>query len=274
MVRGIVAHLSIYLLGVFDVQLDTKPVTSFQTNKTRALLAYLAAAGGRSCQRVHLAGLLWPDWPEAQARTYLRKALANLRRVLRGDEASTPFLLPTRQAIQFNPGSDYWLDVASLRDGLAKLPTLDVDRADEDSVTPLQTAVSLYRGDFLEGFYLDGCPAFEEWQLLTREQLRRQVLEALGFLVQWHERRGDLAQATGYAWHRVELEPLMEAGHRQLMRLLARTGEGNLALAHYKKVRRLVQEELNAEPSLETKALVERIKASQTVLDVTKKAES
>lgn len=255
------ARLSIQLLGAFRVQRDGKPVTGFQTNKTRALLAYLAAEAQWPHQRAHLAGLLWPEWPEDQARTYLRQALATLQRILDGSGAPTPFLLTTRDTIQFNPASDIWLDVAVLSEAFANLPRLAASISSQEHVTPIAEAVARYSGNFLEGFFLDGCSAFEEWQLLTRERLQRQVVEALGLLLQWYERAGDLAQATRYAWQRVELEPLSEEGHQQLLRLLARRGESNAALAHYARYCRLLQEELEAAPSPATAALVAQIRA-------------
>ena len=255
------AHLSIHLLGGFDVQLDGKPVTGFQTNKARALLAYLAVEAQRPHQRAHLAGLLWPEWPEAQARTYLRQALADLQRVLDGSGAPLPFLLTTRDAIQFNPAGDAWLDVAVLSEALAILPTINVPSLSQHATAHLAEAVALYRGGFLAGFFLDGCSAFEEWQLLTRERLQRQVVEALGLLIGWHESGNDIARAKRYAWQRVELEPLLEEGHRQLMRLLARGGEGNFALAHYQHYCRLLSQELDAVPSPAMAALVEEIRA-------------
>ena len=255
------ARLAIHLLGAFRVQLDGKAVTGFRTNKARALLAYLAVEAQQPHQRARLAGLLWPEWPEAQARTYLRQALADLRHVLDDSGAPQPFLLTSRDAIQFNPASDAWLDVAVLSEALAGLPRLAVPTINQDTVAQLSEAVALYRGGFLEGLYLDGCSAFEEWQLLTRERLQRQVVEALGLLIQWHADRDGLAQATRYAWQRVELEPLLEEGHRQLMRLLARGGERNMALAHYQRYCRLLDEELGAGPSPAMAALVEELRA-------------
>jgi len=70
------AHLSLSLLGAFHAQLDGKPVDGFRSDKARALLAYLAVEQ-QPHTRAHLAGLLWPDWPETAARTYLRQALAH-----------------------------------------------------------------------------------------------------------------------------------------------------------------------------------------------------
>ena len=87
------------------------------------------------------------------------------------------------------------------------------------------------------------------------------MVEALGLLIEWHESGNDIAQATRYAWQRVELEPLLEEGHRQLMQLLARGGERNIALAHYQRYCHLLSEELDAVPSPAMAALVEEIRA-------------
>ena len=76
------AHLSIRLLGPFQVTLVGEPATGFATDKARALLAYLAVEADRPHRREALAGLLWPDYPERSARTSLRSALANLRQVM------------------------------------------------------------------------------------------------------------------------------------------------------------------------------------------------
>jgi DNA-binding SARP family transcriptional activator len=58
------AHLLLALLGPFQVTLAGEPVTSFESDKVRALLAYLAVEADRPHRRESLAGLLWPDWPE------------------------------------------------------------------------------------------------------------------------------------------------------------------------------------------------------------------
>ena len=98
------ARLAIHLLGAFRVQLDGKAVTGFRTNKARALLAYLAVEAQQPHQRAHLAGLLWPEWPEAQARTYLRQALADLQHVLDGSGAPHPFLADLARRHPVQPG--------------------------------------------------------------------------------------------------------------------------------------------------------------------------
>ena len=253
---------SLCLLGTFRAHLNDKRAAHFETNKTRALLAYLAVED-RPHTRLQLAGLLWPDWPEAAARTYLRQALLNLRQVLEPTPTTLPYLIGNRHTIQFNRESDFWLDVATLVDTLPVLPhRMEIDGAPE-TAKRLEEAVALYCGDFMEGFYLDGCPAFEEWQLLTREQLRRKVVETTCFLARWHEQRSNSSSAQRYARRSLELEPLLEESHFQLMRLLANDGDSNAALTHYVRYRAQLSAELGAAPSREMTELYERIKAGR-----------
>jgi len=80
-------RLSLTLLGAFQTTLGGDPVTAFESDKVRALLAYLAIESDHSHRRKTLVGLLWPERSERSARHNLSQALSNLRRAL-GDEGS------------------------------------------------------------------------------------------------------------------------------------------------------------------------------------------
>ena len=96
------AHLHLSLLGPFQVRRDGKPVTDFKSDKVRALLAYLVVEAGGPHSRETLAGLLWPDWPDREARSNLRYTLSALRRAIGDREAEPPFLHIIRDTLQFN----------------------------------------------------------------------------------------------------------------------------------------------------------------------------
>jgi WD40 repeat protein/DNA-binding SARP family transcriptional activator len=256
-----VARLSISLLGSFHVTLGGEPLSGFESDKVRALLAFLAVECDRPHRRERLAALLWPDIPESNARTNLRSALANLRQVFADHLADPPFLIINRQAVQFNRASDHLLDVTVFTAILGNVDTdyLVVDR--------LEKAVSLYRGGFLEGLALKDSPIFDEWSLLTREHLARQMVSALRRLAVYHEGRSDYKRGIRYASRWVELEPWNEEGHRQLMRLLALDGQRSVALAQFQTSRKALAEELGVEPSKETTALYERIRIGELGLE-------
>ena len=254
------AHLSLSLLGSFQATLAGEPITSFESNKVRALLAYLAVEQDRPHRRESLAGLLWSDWPDRAARGNLRHALANLRKAIGDHTAAPPFLLITRETIQFNTASDHWLDVAVFGALVGVNPTGPADRPAPSAARQFREAMTLYHGSFLEGFSLKDSVAFEDWSLLTRERLQRQVLTALDWLAAYHERRGEYERACDYVRRQVELEPWHEEAHQQLMCLLALGGRRSAALAQYEICHRLLVDELGVEPAEETTRLYEQIR--------------
>jgi len=262
-----VARLSLSLLGSFQVAQHGEPVAGFESSKVRALLAYLAVEAHRypkghprPHRRETLAGLLWPDRSDWAALASLRNALSNLRRTIRdrprsGDrDATPPFLQITRETVQFDVHSDHWLDVAAF---WALVETTEAERSVQER---LGQAVALYRGDFLAGFSVRGSPEFENWALLLRERLQRQVLDALRRLVVHYESSGEVARASEMAWRWVGLAPWEEEAHRQLMRLLARGGQRGAALAQYEACKQDLAQELGVDPGPQTMALVERIR--------------
>ena len=254
------ARLCVRLLGSFHVTLDDQPVTRFATDKARALLAYLAVEAERPHRREALAGLLWPDYPEPSARTSLRSSLLALRQVIGDRDADPPFLHISRQTIQFNCKSDAWVDARAFA---ALLECADQEVADAQGTRALEEAVALYRGEFLDGFSVAESASFEEWAVLTREQLRRLVVEALDQLVQRYEAAGEYEIALPHSWRQVELDPWRERGQRQLMHLLATSGQRAAALSQYEACRELLEEELGVEPAAETTALYEHILAEE-----------
>lgn len=247
-------RLFLSLLGSFQVRREGEPVTGFESDKVRALLAYLAVEAGRPHSREAVSGLFWPDRPEQAARGNLRHVLPNLRRAIGDYGAAPPFLIITRQTIQFNRASFHWLDVSTFS------AAVDSRRGNELAVEQLAEAVDLYQGDFLAGFSLKGCPDFEAWLLLKRERCKRQALAALERLARYWEQLGEPEQACDYAWRQVELEPWREEAQRQLIRLLARNGRRSEALAQYKECRRLLAEEFGVDPAEETTALYQKVK--------------
>ena len=263
-------QLVLRLLGPFQATLGERPITGFESNKVRALLAYLAVEADRPHSRDELIGLLWPDQPDATARANLRQALANLRQVIGDRKTETPFLLVTSESIQFQRLEDCRVDATTYIALSAECQThphrhLDTCRS---CARRLQAAVELYQGDFLAQFIQSGSEAFEEWTLLKREQLHQAALDALYHLTQHCDWRGEYDQALRYARRQLELDPWREEAHRQAMRALVLTEQRSAALAQYEVCRHVLSDELGAEPSAETTALYGRIKSGTLASDI------
>jgi predicted ATPase/DNA-binding SARP family transcriptional activator len=234
--------LRIQCLGCFRPTREGDLLTGFHSGKAQALLCYLAVTG-RAHSRSALAGLLWRDLSEANARANLRKILSNLRRLV------GPHLAITRYEVGINHETEFWLDVAEFEAGVA--PGAPIEQ--------IEKAVSLYQGDFLYGFDVRGAPAFEEWSLSQRARLRELAAQALDILVTHFTVEHNYVTAIQHAKHLLSIEPWREEAHRQLIRLLAQTGQRSAALKQYETCRRLLWEELGVEPDAETQALYKAI---------------
>ncbi len=256
------SRLSISLLGAFQARQGTEPITQFESNKARALLAYLAVESDQPHRRETLAGLLWPHQPERTARHNLSQALLSLRRAIGDYDATPPFLIITRETIQFNKASDHWLDVAEF---IALLDTCEQHSHQQEEDCPpclarFQQAMALYQGNFLEEFSLEDAAPFEEWCVLQRERLYLLATTTLQRLVRCHARRGEHEKALQYARQWVGLDPWQEEAHRQLMHLLALSGRRIEALAQYQAYQRILVDEMGIKPTAEMTRLYERIR--------------
>lgn len=258
------AAFSLTLLGGFQVERDGLVVAAFESNKVRALLAYLAIETERIHQRAQLATLLWPDHPDAMARSNLRHVLHQLRQTL-ADDPATPLLLTTYQTVELNPVFVLNTDVRHFTTLLATCA-----RHSHSTLTDCpacmeryQQAARLYQGDFLAGLSFYGSEPFEEWAVIQRELLHQQALTVFFTLAAYHEAQGSYDQAQSCAQRQLALEPWREEAHRQLMRLLAYRGQRSAALAQYNQCRQLLADELGVEPSAETTALYEEIRSGK-----------
>jgi predicted ATPase/DNA-binding SARP family transcriptional activator len=245
--RLVTAKLELSLLGTVAITLAGQAVSEQVPAKAQALFGYLAVTG-QAHSREKLAGLLWGDKPEASAKANLRKSLSGLGQLF-GDA-----LIVTRQTVAFNRASDYWLDVEAFESALAE----DVPAAEK--LDAWRQAVDLYRGEFLAGFSVRQALEFEEWVLQERERLRQAVIQALHLLAEACASRGEYAAGIEYTNRLLVLEPWQEEAHRQLMSLLARSGQHSAALAQYETCRQILAEELGVEPMPETQALYHRLK--------------
>jgi hypothetical protein len=86
--RGAAEHL-IAALGGVELRAGTTAMSPVDSARAESLLAYLVVHWDAPVARQHVAGVLWPDSTESQARTNLRHVLHRLRRALvepnRGD---------------------------------------------------------------------------------------------------------------------------------------------------------------------------------------------
>jgi DNA-binding SARP family transcriptional activator len=226
--------LTICLLGDLAVMRDGRPLELPASKKTRALLGYLTTTGGPHT-REKLCELFWegPDDPRAQ----LRWSLTKIRPLI--DDRRTTRLVADRDRVAFEArGAE--VDLVEIRAAVA-------GGVAATSTESLQTAAARFRGELLEALELPSCYRFHEWCVGEREAVRalhaRVLTELCARLVDQPE------EALRCARARVTADPLTEAAHVAVIRILGRLGRGREALEQYETCRRILETELGAHPS-------------------------
>ncbi len=221
-----------------------------------ALLAYLAVTT-KVHSRDSLAALFWADYDQSRARSALRRTLSVLNKALREDTLEI-----TRDRLGLAQGAALWFDVEEFQRLLKERETHGHPQREICSrcLDCLEKAVELYRGDFMSGFTLRDSPEFDDWQYFQTDSLRRELAGALEQLAHGLAAKAEYERAIVHARHRVALDPLHEAAHRQLMQLYAWAGQQSAALRQYQECTRILDKELGVPPMPETTQLYQAIK--------------
>jgi len=249
------SNLVVRLFGKLSVERDGAAVPGLEARKVQELLGYLLLHRTRPQPRETLAGLLWPDYATAPAKSYLRKALWQLQAALDEPAGQTPVLLVDAEWIRLNPAADLWLDVAVLEDALGQVRGAAGAALLPTAVERLQEAAACYTGDLLEGWYLD-------WCLYERERLQLLALTLLDKLMDFCEAHQRYDAGIGYGAHILRVDPASERTHRRLMRLYYLAGDRTAALRQFERCAAILARELDTEPDQTTRALYQDIRSN------------
>lgn len=232
------------ILGQFRIQTGEVQV-DIPSRPAQSLFAYLLINAGVSFRREKLAGLLWPEAMEENARGYLRSALWRIRKALETAGLSGDAYLEIGEiAVMFRKDAEYWLDFNRL---------LERKQGQIWTTEELIDVVSLYQGGLLPGFY-------DEWVVLERERARAAFDHKMKLLLERliGEQRWDEVLEWGERW--IALGQVPEGAYRALM--IAHTGMGDLSSMAliYQRCAEAFERELGLEPSEELQELYADLK--------------
>jgi DNA-binding SARP family transcriptional activator len=212
-------------------------------SKDLALLAYLVLEPGTH-SREEVAGLLWGESSDTEARASLRQALKHLRTrlgpVIKCDRSVLELAAPVECAVK------------DFRERALQEPhlalTLDIPR-------------------FLTGFSIRHAPLFDEWVSETRRDLLRRYHQAFGTLAreamgQWRWR-----EATDLADSWLASDPLSDEAARLSIEARYLSGNRAAALASFTDYRDKLLRETGCEPSRSLFNLVRRVEADASPIN-------
>jgi DNA-binding SARP family transcriptional activator len=248
MIKTVTKPLIVKMLGQPEARYDGQ-LLRFRSRKVLALLLYLVVTGEWH-RRDTLLALLWPESDKKRGRTSLRTTITRLRQSLA--EAS-PLIATKGDLVGIAP--DAWLDL-DLRHIEAALDTTDE--------APIQTALALIRGEFLEGFSLNDAPEFDAWVSVQREHWHQQIETMCGHLYRIQRDRGEHHRAVETAGRWVAVAPLSEAAYQSLMEAYLLVGARTAALKAYENCCTMLAEEFGVKPMVETERLAEQGRQMQS----------
>lgn len=196
----------IVLLGGASIQSGGVPIGGRATHRhPLALLALLVTSAGRPLSRDKLIALLWPERDAESARNLLKVAVHELRKEL-GDASIR------------TTGDQLSADLTSIACDVSSFIAA-LDRGDDEG------ACDLYKGPFLDAFFLKDAIEFERWVESERAKLSDMFASALVRLVNTAEAHGDSEGALRWSRTHAAHDPYRPDVAQRLVTLLAASGD-------------------------------------------------
>jgi DNA-binding SARP family transcriptional activator len=228
------SSFKVFLMGGFRVEVNGEEVetTRWPTRRAADLVKILAIAPAHQLHREQLIDSLWPDLTGDAGAANLRKAIHFARRAL-GDEG----------AIQVDGGLvRLWPD----GDLIVDLNLFEAAAAEALSADEPGTAGRLI--DARSGELLPE-DRYAPWSEETRTRVKRCYIALMRTAARWEQL--------------LDLDPLDEEAHRELMRSQSEAGRRQDAIRQFEKLRRALSDELGVAPHRDTIALYDEILAEE-----------
>jgi predicted ATPase/DNA-binding SARP family transcriptional activator len=243
------------MLGGFQVVVRRRviPDAVWRRRKAKQLVALLALTPSHTLHRDQVLDTFWPDATPAAAANSLYQTLHIARRILcPGSQLCIYLTLREEMLSLFSDKSDKspWIDAEAFETAAKEA------RRGKD-LAQYHMALKLYAGELLPQ------ERYEDWAQGPRERLQRTYLNLLLELAELHQDRGEYAQAITTLRRVVEVSPLEEEAHAELMRLYARIGQRQSALAQYAILAQVLRSNLGTEPAPEHAQLYQEILAGR-----------
>lgn len=239
------AQLRLQILGGFRLLGAEGQTFRLPTRKAEALLAYLAMPPQRPHRRDHLAGLLWADRGDKQARHSLNQTVFSIRKAV-AEPGIDPIVVEG--------------DSLAIDSGLLEVDAERFERLlRSDRPAACARAAEVYQGDLLEGLNLREEP-FMEWLEGERRRLRELALTGLSRQLETQQTQGEIEGGIQTSLRLLALDPLQEPVHRALMQFYAEQGRFGAAVQQYESCRTTLERELDIAPAADTEDLFRQIR--------------
>lgn len=243
-------QLRVQTLGSFQAWRGSEAIPSngWRRESARQLFQLFITYRHAPLDRDQICEFLWPDADMATAHRNFKIALNTLYQVLepeRDPGSDSAFIFRDGTTYALRPHADMWVDAEKF--------SMLVRQAGKTDAERLQSAIELYRGDYLPE------SVYEPWVAEERERLASLFLESADRLTEMLIAREQFAEVIDLSQRILARDKCWERAYRHLMYAYHRLGDrGQLGRA-YQRCMQALREELDVSPSPETQELYERL---------------
>lgn len=251
-----VTDLTINMLGPVEIFRDpARPLAAdaWTTKRARDILCFIASRRHRRASKDVIIDTFWSDVDFEVVEKNFHPTISHIRKALNSNQPLKQNFLVYRDGdYQLNQTFSYWIDTAEFDRLLSEGEAARRAREFERCIQSYESAIALYRGEFMQGSYDDWV---EEQRTYYREQYLR-MLESLAAVAQKME---DWQRSLDLAQQILREDPFREDIHCMIMRAYAATGNRAAIREQYEGLRRLLQKELGVEPVAETRKVYKEL---------------
>ncbi len=244
-------RLTVETLGNFQVKRGSEviPSNGWRREKSRQLFQLLITYRHSPLDRDQICEHLWPEADLATAQRNFKITLNTLYQVLepeRDSGSDSAFIMRDGTTYTLRLHADLWLDSEQLaratREGLKT-----------NSAAQLETAMNLYRGDYLPD------SLYETWAAEERERISAMFLEAADKLCELYIQNGKYTEAIELCQRVLAKDNCWERAYRHLMTAYNYVGDRGQLARTYQRCLQTLKDELDVSPSQETQELYKKL---------------
>ncbi len=250
--------LKIYTLGQFKLEKDGQRLV-FQgkaPQKALLMLKALIALGGRDVRQEQIVDLLWPESDGDTAHIAFKTLLSRLRQLLGVKEA----IILQGGKVGLHP-EICWVDTWAFEKSYSRAKEAWDNKRSADRTSKAarltEAALALYKGHFLR------CDEGYDWTSSLRERLRRKFLFLNSKLGEHLLETKNWKGAVEHLERALEIDPLPEELHQNLMTGYLQLGQSNEGIAVYRRFRKNISGGTGMMPSRKTQAIYQSLLDSQ-----------
>ncbi|MBV7274776.1 AAA family ATPase [Clostridiaceae bacterium UIB06] len=232
------------LLGIPEVLKEENKIY-FPYRKSEALFYYILMK--KQVSRDSVVDLLWGNIDEDVAKKNLRNAVYSIKKIFNEEI----IVSPKRPLLMLNPNIQFNCDVYKFLDEKKQDKLLE-NNVDEETV-------KLYKGDFLEGFYVKDAEVFEEWMIQERERIKERYIYKLTKCIENFMKEKNVKGAKNYCKKLFYVDDFNEQAYRSLMTIYMEEGKYGKAVYTYNVLKEKLKKDLGVSPDEKTEELYKEI---------------